>query len=129
MESITNTQDLKLAIERMKLEQSDKEWLLREQFNLTFESLKPINLIKNALHDAIFSPSVAENTLGTLAGLATGYISRKILVGGSSNILRKLLGSLLQFGVSNLVSQHPEAVKSVGQFLYQKLANLKQNKD
>jgi hypothetical protein len=117
MEIITNVAGLKNAIRLLEAEQADKGQLLKEQFYLTYESLKPINLIKNTIHDISTSPYLMENILDTAIGLTTGYLSKKIIVGGSANLFRKLFGSVLQFGVTNLVSQHPDAIKTFSQFL------------
>jgi hypothetical protein len=63
------------------------------------------------------SPNLLDTLLSTSIGLATGYLSRKIVVGTSRNIFRKLIGSGLQLGITNIVAQHPEAVKSFGWFI------------
>jgi hypothetical protein len=52
-------------------------------------------------------------------GLLGGFLSKKIFVGASGNLIRKLIGSVLQFGVTNLVAQNSEIIKSVGQGLIQ----------
>jgi hypothetical protein len=125
MENITSVEGLKNAIQIIELEHEYKQQLLKEQFRLTFESLKPINIIKDTLHDITSSPYLVDNILGATVGLATGYISRKIVVGGSASLIRKLLGSVLQFGVTNVVSQHPESIKSIGQYIYQRILRKK----
>jgi hypothetical protein len=117
MESITTTAGLKNAIFLLEIEQAEKGQILKEQFVISWESLKPINLIKGAIHDISASPYLLDNILGTAIGLTTGYLSKKIIVGGSGNMFRKLFGSLLQFGVTNLVAQHPETIKSFSQFI------------
>jgi len=128
MENITSVDGLKNAIQVMELEHEYKQQLLKEQFSLTYESLKPINLIKSTFHDVTSSPYLIDNILGATVGLASGYISRKIVVGGSVNLIRKLLGSVLQFGITNVVSQHPESIKSIGQFIYQHILRKKEFK-
>jgi hypothetical protein len=119
MESITNIAGLKNAIQLLEVEQAMKGQLLKEQFFLTYESLKPVNVLRNTLKDMVSSPSLIDNFLGTVVGMASGYISKKIMIGGSGNILRKFLGSILQFGVTNVVSQHPEGIKSIGEYIFQ----------
>ena len=79
--------------------------LLKEQFNLAAENLKPVNLIKNSLHDVISSPELKHDILSKAVGLATGYLSKKILVGSSHNPIKKLLGIFLQFSISNIVEK------------------------
>jgi len=50
-------------------------------------------------------------------GIASGFLTNKIFVGRSGNIVRNLLGTILQFGVTNVVAQHPAAVKSLGEII------------
>jgi len=50
------------------------------------------------------------------------------VVGTSGNIIRNLLGSVLQFGVTTAVAQHPETIKYVGQFIFQHLFSKKKKK-
>ena len=52
-------------------------------------------------------------------GIASGFLTNKIFVGASGNLIRKLLGSVLQFGVTNVVAQHPETIKSLGEVIIQ----------
>jgi hypothetical protein len=120
MENITSVVALKNAIIVLEVEQEIKGRLLKEQFHTTYESFKPASLIKTTLKDITSSPYLIENILVTVLGLASGYISRKINVGTSGNIFKNIIGSVLQFGITNLVAQHPEAVTSLGQSIFQK---------
>lgn len=119
MEPITTINELKSAIQILEFERTIKEHKLKEQLFITHESLKPVNLIKSAIHEITSSPYFIDNILGATMGLASGYISKKLIVAGSHNIFRKLFGSILQFGVTNVVAQHSDPIKSVGQFIYQ----------
>ena len=127
MQSITSIEKLKEAIQVLEDEQAVKKQVLREQFLLTYEGLKPINLLKNTLNEIASSPNLFDNILGTVVGLASGYVSKKIYIGTSGNIIRKLLGSLLQFGVTNVVANHPDAIKSFGQFILQRFLHKKEH--
>jgi hypothetical protein len=119
MQNITSAVELKDAIQLLEAEQSIKGQLLREQLFLTYESLKPINLLKNALKEISSTPYLIDNISGTAMGLLGGFLSKKIFVGASGNLIRKLFGSVLQIGVTNLVAQNSETIKSVGQALIQ----------
>ncbi|MGG9970899.1 hypothetical protein ACQ33O_03800 [Ferruginibacter sp. SUN002] len=79
--------------------------LLKAQFKCTAESMKPANLIKSSLHDAVTSPELKNNILSNAVGLATGYLSKKILVGSSHNPIKRLLGTFLQFSIANIVAK------------------------
>jgi hypothetical protein len=118
MYNITSSAELKNAIQLLEVEHARQGQLLQEQFHLTYESLKPINIIKSTVKDIASSPYLMDNLLGSVMGLATGYLSKKIVVGASNNIFRKFFGSILQFGVTNLVAQHSDAIKSFGWFIF-----------
>ena len=119
MQGITSTIELQNAIQLLESEQLVNKRLLKEQFDITFESLKPINLLMGALKDVSSSPYLLDNILGTAMGVASGYVTKKIFVGSSGNLIRKLLGSILQFGVTNVIAQHPDPIKSFGRAIFQ----------
>ena len=119
MQNITSAAELKDAIQLLEAEQSIKGQLLREQLFLTYEGLKPVNLLKNALKEISSTPYLIDNISGTAMGLLGGFLSKKIFVGTSGNLIKKLIGSVLQIGVTNLVTQNSEIIKSVGQALIQ----------
>jgi hypothetical protein len=125
MQTITSKIELKNAIRLLEEEQTFKGYLLKEQFFLTYESLKPVNLFKSTMSEVTSSPYLIENIINTTIGLATGYVSKKIVVGASGNIFRQLMGSILQYGVTNLVSKHPEGIKTIGQFIFQNIFSKK----
>jgi hypothetical protein len=121
MEKITSAAGLKNAILLLEDDQAMQGQLLKEQFQFTYERFKPVNLIKSTIKDLASSPYLIDNILATAIGLATGFLSKKIFVGSSGNLFRKLLGYFLQAGVTNTVSKHPEAIKSFGQLIFQYL--------
>jgi len=125
MENITTAAELKNAIQLLEVEQAIDARNLKDQFYITYESLKPVNLFRNTLYEVISTPNLVDNILGTAAGLVTGYLSKKIVIGASGNILRKLFGSVMQLGVTNIVTQHPDTVKSIGQYIIQNILHKK----
>jgi len=127
MEKITCAAELKLAIRTLEFERDIQGQMLKEQFFVTFESLKPVNIIKNTLHEITSSPYLIDNMLGAILGMASGYVSRKIAVGTSHNLFRKMAGSVLQFGITNIVAQHPDVLKTVGHFIIDKLVHKNRN--
>lgn len=126
MEYLTSAEELKNAIQLLEAEQADKGQLLKEQFLLTYDSLRPVNLLKSALNDIESSPYLLDNILSTGLGLATGYLSKKVIIGSSVNKFRKLIGSVLQFGIINFVARHHDAIKSFGRFFFQNIHRKKE---
>ena len=127
MENITCAAELKIAIQTLKFEQEIQGKLLKEEFLITIESLKPVNIIKNTLHDITQSPYLIDNVLGAVTGLVSGYVSKKIAVGTSHNVIRKIAGALLQFGVTNMVAHNSDLLKTVGNFIIQKFLHKNQS--
>ena len=100
--------------------------VLKEQLLATYQSLKPLNILKNTLKDAVTSPGIIGDILGTTVGLATGYLSKKVMVGTSHNMFRKIIGSILQFGVTNVVARHPDDIKTIGQSILHSIFHKKE---
>jgi len=125
MQSITSIAELKNAIQSLKIEQADKERLLKEQFYRTVESFKPANLIANTLNDIEKSPFLIENILGAGLGLVSGFYSNKLIFNPGGNKFKKLLGIVLQFGVTNLVARNQGTIRSFGQVIFKHLTRRK----
>ncbi|MDZ4203402.1 MAG: hypothetical protein U1C46_01170 [Bacteroidales bacterium] len=126
MQNITSSAGLKKAILLLEVVQADKEQLLKEQFFLICESVKPVNLLNSTLKNIASSPYLIDGILATTMGLATGYLSKKIVLGASGNIFRKLIGYTLQFGVANVVAQHPNVISSLGQYIFKHIFRKKE---
>jgi hypothetical protein len=125
MQNITSSTALKDAIQLLEVDQGIKGQLLKEQLQITYESLKPVNLIRHTLKEISSSPYLIDNISGTAMGLLSGFLSKKMFVGSSGNLIRRVIGSALQFGVTNIVAQNSEVIKSVGQAMLQLFFNKK----
>ncbi|MCF8298756.1 MAG: hypothetical protein K9J13_14505 [Saprospiraceae bacterium] len=121
MQNITSASELKNAIQTLEVDHAIKGQLLKVQFNITYESIKPVNLIKSTIKDITSSPYLIDNILGAAMGLSSGYIAKKMVVGTSGNLFRKLIGSVMQFGVTNIIAQNSEAIKSFSQNIFQNI--------
>jgi hypothetical protein len=119
MQHITSSAELRNAIKILEAEQALKGQLLKEQFLLTYESIKPVNLVRSTMNDIISSPYLIDNILNAVVSLATGFFTKKVIVSASGSLFRRLIGSIFQFGVTNSIAQHPDALKSFGQYIIQ----------
>lgn len=108
MGKVTSTFELKIAIQQLEGKQAIEVQLLKDEFH---------NVLNTTLKSIPTSPYLIENIINTGVGLVTGYISKKLIVGKSSNSIRNILGSILQFGVTNAVTQHSGAFRSVSHLL------------
>lgn len=121
MQKVTSTSELKEAIARLEYKQKE-QWIdLKDNIGIAFESLKPINLIKSTYREFMSTPHVAENIVGSTVGLASGFITKKLIVRKSGNVLRNFAGGLAQMFISNFISRHSGTIKTVGSALLHKL--------
>jgi hypothetical protein len=128
MQNLSSSAVLKNTIQLLEVEQAIEKQMLKEQFYTTYNRLKPVNLLRSTIQDITAAPFLVDNIIGTAVGLATGYLSNKIVVGTSGNIIRKFLGFLMQLGVTNTIAQHPETVKSFGHYIYERFLGIKREK-
>ena len=105
MQQITSIEGLRNKIRLLKDEQALKEQELKKQLTITLESLKPVNLVRSTFIHVVSSPYFIDNMVGIGVGLATGYLSGKIVTGASRVIVRRLFGAFLQSGIARLVNQ------------------------
>ena len=111
MKNINQTEILKETILLMKMKQAEELVQLKDQYHYTIESLKPLNLIKNAFGLMATSPEIKGNILSNIVGMTTGYLTKKVLLGSTHNPIKRILGTMLQFVITNVVTKHSETSK------------------
>lgn len=126
MENMTSTDDLKKAIELLEAEQAVELQQLKEEFYTAYESLKPVNLVKSTLNDITSSPYLIDNIIGTALGLASGYYSKRLVIGASVNRFRKLFGAIVQFGITNVIAKNTNTINSFGRYIFQRFFHKKE---
>jgi len=112
MGTITNITELNAAILLLENKQAQEAILLKEQFSLTYESIKPINFIRSTFKELVTAPDFKEDLLNTSISLAAGYFSKKLAVGSTNNPLKQILGSFLQMGVTSVVSKNADDIRT-----------------
>ena len=114
MQKIDSATNIKDRILQLENKQAVELRLLRAQLNFTYESMKPINLVRNTFKEVVASEELTDNIVNTSVGVAAGYVSKKMFEQTSHSPFRKLLGTAIMFGVTNLVAKNPHTLKSVG---------------
>jgi hypothetical protein len=121
MQKITTVAGLKDAIQALETEQKEKGRLLKDQLLLTYESLKPVNILKHTLNELFSTSQLIENLSGTSLGILIGYLIRKLFIRESRSKFRKIIASVFQLGISKLVEQKAEYIRAVGNVILQHL--------
>jgi hypothetical protein len=120
--------NLRNAIIQLENKQAEEEKLLKEQFRYTYESIKPVNVLKSILADASGSNEFKDNLVSTTVGLTAGFVSKLIFQGLTRNPVKKLAGTAIMFAITNLVAKNPDAVKAFGHKFF-KIFKRKDRKD
>ena len=114
---------LKESIKQLEIRQAFEKKMLQEQFQLTYESITPINLIKNTLRQVAGSSEIKGEVLNASIGLTAGYFSKMLFERISNNPFKKILGSAILFGITNVVVKNPEVIKSLGRTVFRMIQN------
>jgi len=111
MKQINTLLDLKQEITLLEIKQVENHLALKEQFKITYESLRPINLIKNTFKDFMATPDFKGNLLNSTLGIGAGLLTKKVVIGATLNPVKQIIGAMLQLGVTNLISKNGDDIK------------------
>jgi hypothetical protein len=114
MQNITSSEELRAAIVALELAQQQGGASLKEEFYVAYHEIQPINIIKSTVRQAVHSQDLKDDLINASIGMAVGYVSKSLFEGDSHSPARKLMGTALMFGVSNVVSNNPEMIRSIG---------------
>ena len=121
MKNINNLTDLRREIESLRLQQGSDVLALKEQAQITYESLKLVNLLKGVFKDLTSTTDFKDGLVNSSLGLGVGYLTKKVVLGATHNPLKQLIGILLQSTVTNVVSKNGDDIK---ESVYKLIGNL-----
>ena len=118
---------LKENIRLLEIRQAEEGKLVKAQFVITVESLKPVNLLKIAAKEFTSSAELRETVLESSAILVAGFISKRIMDSTKGDPLLRLLTSLLQLGATGLIGKYGYQIQDLVMGLVDRL--LKKSSD
>jgi len=107
----TAVESLKESIRLLEIQQAEEGKILKEQFKITYESLKLVNLVKSSLKELTDSVEIKNSLFESIVSIVTGYLTKKLMISSNSNPFKKILGALIQLGVTNLVAKNAETIR------------------
>ena len=119
MEKVNLDDFVKAEIYRLELKQKLELASLKSQLHTTFEQLKPLNLLKQTFTEVSESPEIKSQLLNSGIGLLTGYLSKKLMIGNTSNPIKNILGTIVEFIIANLVAKYSESILENGENILQ----------
>lgn len=111
MAKLSPVDSLKESIRLLEIQQAEEREIVKQQLIVTYQSLKLVNLIKSSLKELTGSTELKGNLFESITALLTGFLTRKIMVNSRSNIFTRILGLVMQFGVSTLVARNAETIR------------------
>jgi hypothetical protein len=110
MYKINNDKSLAAAILNLEAQREVELQILKVHAGYTLHELNPVNIVKEKIHDGflnigdtVHSQSFKNGLFKAGIGIATGFLTKKFLVGSNAGILKRLLGTAVQAAVSGFV--------------------------
>lgn len=100
---VTNMSPLGIKIRELKELERQQLAELKEIAGNIVDSVSPAGIIKSTLKDIAASPDLRSNVINSAIGLGAGFLGKKLYVGNSKNIFRKITGVAVQFVVANFI--------------------------
>lgn len=123
MQKINTAEDLKAAIAQLEARQANDARLFKQELQEVYEALNPVNLIKKTIKNVFQSDEVKDNLLNTSTVLIAGIVAKALFSGVRGKNTKKALISAAMVGITNVVSNNPEAVKDFALNAYNKVSN------
>ena len=79
------------------------------------DSISPGNMLKSALKDVVQTPGLRNTAINTAIGIGVGFLGKKIYVGRSKNIFKKITGTAVEFLVANFVRKKIPGIVEMNQ--------------
>lgn len=76
---------------------------LRVLLDEVVDSLNPAGILKSSVKDIITSPNLRTQLMNTAIGIGAGIAGKKLLIGKSDSIIKKLGGTAIEFMLGNFV--------------------------
>jgi hypothetical protein len=106
----TATELLKERISVLEIKQTEQGIALKQEFMEAYESLKPVNLLKNSVKEFTSSLELKRTLFETVVVLINGFITKTLVFSSNSNPLLKLIATLLQLVATNVIANHRDNI-------------------
>ena len=114
MKTETATQILHREIIFLERKRSEEFKELKEQLHTTYESLKPINLLKSTFEEVTQSPDIKRDIGKAAIGMFSGYLLKKLVFTSSVNPFKILAGVAFQALATNVAAKNSDKIKETG---------------
>ena len=117
MNSIVNATDLKMQILALEAKCAAQEEDIKLTAAAALESIRPSTLIRNTFNNTVRAPGFGKAVVKGAAGLAIGFLTKKLFVRSSSGIVKKAIGTVIELGIAKVVADKADSIANSGKRL------------
>lgn len=112
--AISDVASLKQRIAYLDQKRQQEKAQIVNEFSVLSEKLKPANIIRSIFSSMRQSSELKDDLIHGAVGLGTGFLTNKVLLGSLNGPLKKILGLVIQAGITNAAVKYPETIKEKG---------------
>ena len=105
-----NRKTLKEKIRMLEVQQVQEKSDFYNQIKITFDSLKPLNLLRSTIRDFTHHKGQRNNIFEALIPLLTNLISGRVIKGHAKKSFSKIIATIVQMGLTTIVARHSHTI-------------------
>jgi hypothetical protein len=119
MENIRTEKELQAHIEKLQNKWQEEGAEIKKEFFVMYENFHPLSFLTKSVGELVSSGKGKgkSNLLNTTLGVTVGYLAKMFFVNASRNPVKKVVGTILMVGISNVVNRHPEILRTIRGFI------------
>lgn len=129
MQKISSSSELRNAIVQLELKQVLQGKQLKDQFYLTYDSFRSINLIKRIIVEMATSPALISGILKTIMEFKNHNFNKQQTANASTgSVIKNIIRSIIKFGLTNLIIENADTIRLLGHYFIQRIFGKKEKK-
>ncbi len=121
MENIKTEKELQAHIVKLQSKWKEEGAVIKKEFFVMYENFHPLSFLTKSVGELVSSGKGKgkgkSNLLNTTLGVTVGYLAKMFFVNASRNPVKKVVGTILMVGISNVVNRHPEILRTIRGFI------------
>ncbi len=102
------------AIRQLESRRVMQQDALRVQWSVTQSELNPMNILKDEIRETVSNPKFGSQLLKGVISVASGFVTKKLIVGDSKSSFKKMIGTIAQTGATGALYKNSEEIKVKG---------------
>ncbi|MDR1861322.1 MAG: hypothetical protein LBR06_10430 [Bacteroidales bacterium] len=103
---------LREQIRQLEVRRENEEAALKAQLLQTWNSMKPLALLKSSVKDLSDSRDLQSSLVQTASSMLVSFLARRYFY-RSANPLKKIMGTLFQYGANRSLADHAGLIRDL----------------